>query len=99
VFVLPSESENFGIALVEALAAGCACVATPGVAVAHEMARHDAGLMVRGDAAALADGINGLLGDSLMRGALGERARAFAVEHYSLPAMGGRLMAMYQSVI
>lgn len=41
LFVLPSHSENFGIAL-EAMAAGCACISSPEVALAKDVAADDA---------------------------------------------------------
>jgi glycosyltransferase involved in cell wall biosynthesis len=49
VFVLPSFSENFGIAAVEAMLAGLPCVLGQGVAIATEIARAGAGLAVTPD--------------------------------------------------
>ena len=45
VFVLPSYSENFGIALVEALACGCPVVLSDQVGIHREISRAQAGLV------------------------------------------------------
>ena len=58
LFVLPSRVETFGVALVEALAAGLPVVATD-VGVAGEVVDERSGVLVRaGDAEALAAGID-----------------------------------------
>ncbi|MGL5002409.1 MAG: glycosyltransferase, partial [Casimicrobium sp.] len=44
-YVLPSHSENFGIAVAEALAAGLPCIVSPGVAISKEIAQYGAGIV------------------------------------------------------
>jgi glycosyltransferase involved in cell wall biosynthesis len=99
LFVLPSYSENFGIAAVEALCAGLPCVLGEGVAVSSRIAQAQAGLAVAPTAEAVSAAIDALLGDpDALRGA-GANARALALSDYSLEAMGRGLLAMYEDVL
>lgn len=99
VFVLPSYSENFGIALVEALAAGLPCVTTDAVAVSDDILRHKAGCVVPCEVTPLADALEHLLGDATLRMSLGMNARRLATEHFSIEAMGAALKNLYQQLL
>ena len=55
LFVLPSHSENFGVVVVEAMAAGRACVLSDQVALAEEIAEARAGIAVRCNVGELAE--------------------------------------------
>lgn len=95
VFVLPSFSENFGIAAVEALGVGLPCILGEGVAVAERVQAEDAGMAIAPTSEAVAAAVISLL-DSPARLALcGANARRLAMQAYSLEAMGRGLQAMY----
>ena len=99
IFILPSYSENFGIALVEALAAGLACVTAEGVAVSAEVRQYDAGLVVRAETAELAGALDRLLADPGLRARLGGNARRLAAERFSLACMGAALHKLYTEIL
>lgn len=99
VFTLPSYSENFGIALVEALAAGLPTVTTDAVAVSEDIARHDAGLVVPCEVMALADALARLLGDGELRLKHSVNARQLAARRFSLDAMGVALKKCYEQTL
>lgn len=99
VFVLPSFSENFGIAAVEAMLAGLPCVLGEGVGIAREVSDAGAGLVTAPDPASVADALARLLDDKEFRHVLGERAKVFAEKEYSTSKMAERLLALYGDVI
>jgi len=98
LFVLPSLSENFGIAAAEALAAGVPCLLGEDVAIAQEVAQAGAGAVTAPDAASIAGAITRLAADPAARTAMSARAQALARERYSMAAMGERLAQLYASI-
>jgi len=99
VFCLPSHSENFGIAAVEAMAAGLACVLGDGVAVAEQAARAGAALRVMVSKEEVAKALGGLLEDEGERSRMGLRAARLASEEFSEEAMGAGLEGMYADCV
>lgn len=95
VFVLPSYSENFGLALVEALAAGLPCVTSTEVGIAPDISTAQAGLVVPCKVAALTLALERLLADAGLARSLATAARHLARERFSLEAMGRRLKELY----
>lgn len=98
VFVLPSHSENFGIALLEAMAAGLPCISTDQVALAADATRVPAVMIAKQDPPRLAQAIEELLASETRRQQLSQAARRLAREDYSLEAMGRNLFRLYQDV-
>ena len=99
VFVLPSFSENFGIAAAEALMAGLPCVLGQGVAIARDVSAAGAGLAVAPDAASIAAGLRQVLADEPGRIAMGVAALRLAQEKYSVKSMGTNLVALYSEIL
>lgn len=99
VFALPSYSENFGLALVEAMASGVACVVSDQVGIAPDVQEFDAGSVVPCEAAPLAFALTRLLGDSELQRRFGENAVRLANERFSLEAMTAALLKLYRRVV
>src|SRR5262249_3445877 len=99
VFVLPSRTETTPIALLEAMAAGRACVATDVGDCGSMLDGGHAGRVVGpGDARALAAALGELAADEALRARLGVAARERA-RLFSDVAMAQRTTAIYQSVL
>jgi len=99
IFVLPSYSENFGIAAAEALAAGKACILSDQVGLAYEARSADAAIVAECNADQLASAIMALLSDRFRREELGENAEKFALENLSMSKIGNQLKEIYQQVV
>lgn len=91
------DDESFGLALVEAMAAGLPTVATD-IGGCREVVQDGiTGLLVPpGDAPALEAALQSLLIDPARRSALGQAGRQVAVQDFSLTGQVDRLVALYQ---
>ena len=98
-FVLPSFSENFGIAAAEALMAGKPCILGQGVAIAQEVADAGAGIAVAPDPASIAAALVQVMADSPARAAMSVRAGTLARDKYSAQAMGANLVHLYSEIL
>jgi glycosyltransferase involved in cell wall biosynthesis len=99
VFVLPSYSENFGIAAVEAMMAGRPCIVGGGVALAEEMDTAGAGIATEPEPSAIAGALDRLLSDDRLCTEMGARAAALASQRFSADAMGAGLAELYARII
>ena len=96
IFVLPSYSENFGIAALEAMAAGCPVIVTPGVGISTAVSEARAGLVTEADPSALANAINALLADADLRKRMGEAGHQAALQSFSWDAIAMQIESVYR---
>jgi glycosyltransferase involved in cell wall biosynthesis len=99
MFVLPSYSENFGVAAAEALMAGVATIVTEQVGIAEEILRAEAGWVVASDALALSDAMVKLLNERETRERLSRRGRMLAENRFSEEVVGRALVQLYDSIL
>lgn len=91
IFVLATHYEGMPLALVEGMAAGCACIASDVVGVRGVIEDGVTGLLVpEGDAQALAEAIARLLRDPALAARLGAAARERAFAEHGLALMRQR---------
>jgi glycosyltransferase involved in cell wall biosynthesis len=97
VFAMPSRYEGHSVALLEAMASGCACLVSD-IPELRELLG-DAGLhAARGDAGALAAGLRRLLDDAALRQRYGREAQRRA-QGYSIDASARRYLQLYEEVL
>ncbi len=99
LFVLPSYSENFGIAAAEALGAGVPSILSEHVAIAQDAAAAKAALIVPCEITAIAEAMRQLLADSDLCARLREQGPALIRERFSQEAVGQQLVELYRDAI
>ncbi len=98
VLAMPSEYECFGVAAVEALAAGTPVIVSDRVGVADIVREHGGGRVVPADHESLAAAIQALLDDRSVLASMAAKARDSALAHASFSAHGAKLASAYAQV-
>lgn len=97
VFVLPSRSEAFSNSLMEAMACGCAVIASDAGGNPELVTHESTGLLFpSGDVEALAAALTRLADDPCLRASLGTRAAAFIRDRFTLDAASQRMATIYR---
>lgn len=100
IFVLPSISEGFGIALLEAMASGCPVVATAVGGIPEIVSSTDTGLLVpAGDPASLAHALADLLCHQDKSQRLGKAGQEWACTQFSVSTMVTHHERLYEQLI
>lgn len=98
VFALPSHQENFGVAVLEAVAAGLPVVISPQVQLASFIERHELGRVAERDPVPLAEALAEALGRSSLRQRCAKVGPERVKEHFSPEAVSAQLRDLYAHV-
>ena len=99
VFVLPSYSENFGIAVVEAMSFGLPVVITKNVGIAPNIEKAGAGLVIEKDVNQLAEAILKILDNPDLSQKMGERGKYLTETEFSWPNIADEFIKEYSEII
>ena len=100
VFVLASDEEGLGLAILEAMASGLPVVSTRCGGPETSVVNGETGWLVdRGDADGMAQALHNLLSDELALQTFGNAARARAASQFSLEAAGRRFLDHYDAAL
>ena len=100
LFLLPSETESFGLAALEALSCGVPVVASRAGGIPEVVADgENAFLRGVGDVAGMAEAALALLRDPARHRAFGLHGRRWAVEHFEQRAIVARYRAVYERAV
>jgi glycosyltransferase involved in cell wall biosynthesis len=96
VWALSSHTENFGIAVIEASAAGRAVVISPGVNLSSQIGEAGVGLVADAEPNSFASALLRVLTDDACRQGLEQNSRAFAAR-YDWSVVAPQLLDMYRT--
>jgi len=96
LFVLASHHENFGLAVVEALACGVPVLISEEINLWREVAAAECGLVVPLSPPGIAEAIAALLRDPARRRAMGERGRALVAGRFAWDKVAAQLEEVYR---
>lgn len=99
VFVLPSRQESFGMAVVEAMAAGLPVIITRGVGIWREVEDAGAGMVVARTPDAVCDALVALLGSPEVREQMGQRAQRLVKNRFDPQQIGSELRRLYRRIV
>lgn len=99
LFLLPTSQENFGFAIVEAMAAGVPVMTTKGVDLWPELEACGGAVIVDQDAGPIAAEVQKLIVDTQRLRSMGEKARKWVFENLHEQAVIGQFVATYADAI
>jgi glycosyltransferase involved in cell wall biosynthesis len=100
VVAMPSRSEGFPLAMVEAMLAGCPVVATRVGSMPEAIIDGETGLLIeKNDVNGLAIALRRLRDDPPLRIALGQRARKMALEQFTVNVMTSQYEQLWKKVL
>ena len=97
-FVLPSHSESFGNAAIEAMQRGLPVIVTKDVGASDIVREAGGGIVVEDDAIGLGNAIEQLMQNPALAREMGERGQRYIREHCSWAAVAAQLETLYASL-
>jgi len=99
IFVLPSYSENFGLAVIEAMACGLPVVISNKVNIFSDIKEASAGLVVETDPMQLFAAMKKILDEPQLQKELGDRARVLVERKFNWTVVTPQLIKVYESML
>ena len=100
IYAFTSRNEGFGLTILEAMASGDARVAARAGGAEAVITGTDAGMLVPpGDVAALVAALEPLMRDPETAAAMGQRARAHVLAHFSVETEAEKIASVYRDVL
>lgn len=99
LYALTSHSENFGVAVLEALAAGLPAIVTPGVALSDEIQRYKLGYVSELSVDAITSTLERCFASPEAAIQMGKRAQQFALKNYTWQRNADNLIEIYKTIL
>ncbi|MBD2187078.1 glycosyltransferase [Pseudanabaena mucicola] len=98
LYVLTSHSENFGVAVLEALASGTPAIVTKGVALSELIKEQNLGWVVDLEINAIAEAIQQFLDNQKVGKIIGDRATQYVQENYTWEKIAAQMALIYSKI-
>ena len=98
VWVLPSREENFGIAIVEAMACGLPVVVSDNVGIQTDITAAKAGIVVRLEVAEFVEALSTLVSDANLRRTYGINGKEFVRGSLTWDVTAKQMLRVYESI-
>ena len=98
IFALTSYSENFGISVLESLAAGTPVIITPGVALSDIVQQQHLGYVTELNINDIATTIQNFLDHPQAAKKMGDSARKFILDNYTWDSIALKMISVYQEI-
>ncbi|WP_309738670.1 glycosyltransferase [Chamaesiphon sp. OTE_20_metabat_361] len=99
LFVLTSHSENFGIAVLEALVVGTPVLLTPGVGLSTVVRERELGYVADLNIEAITEALDRYLTEPNRAQQMGIHARKFTIENYNWDKIATDLVRVYEAIV
>jgi len=99
LFALTSYSENFGISVLESLAAGTPVIITPGVALSDIVEQQQIGSVAELDVNEISAAIQHFLDNPQEAKKMGDCARQFILDNYTWDKIALKMVSVYEDII
>lgn len=99
IFVLPSYHENFGMAVVEAMAAGLPVVISNRVNIHRELNSYGAGIVINCNVRKITETLEKLLDDESLRQEMGKKGRQVVEEKFTWDKVAKQMIEVYEKII
>jgi glycosyltransferase involved in cell wall biosynthesis len=99
LFALTSYSENFGISVLESLAAGTSVIITPGVALSDIVDQQQIGSVAELDVNEISAAIQHFLDNPQEAKKMGDCARQFILDNYTWDRIALKMVSVYEDII
>ncbi len=99
LFALTSYSENFGISVLESLAAGTPVIITPGVALSDIVYQQQIGSVAELDVNEISAAIQHFLDNPQEAKKMGDCARQFILDNYTWDKIALKMVSVYEDII
>jgi glycosyltransferase involved in cell wall biosynthesis len=99
IFILTSHAENFGMALVEAMALQLAPIISDQVGISSDIAAASAGIVVPLNARKISQSLSELLNNDDLRRSYGQKAAKFARDIYRAEKVAGAMLREFERLV